>query len=285
VSLKNPGLKALLLQAKAEKYAVGAFNVFDYLSAKAAINAANTTNTPILLQTSVGTVKKFGPAALFDFLDILRKDSKVPVLIHLDHCTDVELAKTCVDTGWDSVMIDMSEKPLDENIALTLEVKKYAEKKNVGVEGELGVIVGVEEEISADIGHLASYEDSLRFLEGTKVDAFAPAIGTAHGLYKTAVTLNYDLVKRLADTTSVPVVVHGGTGLSDAQFDRLIACGASKINVSTALKYAYIDGLRNYWAAHQDEYNPIKLNDAAETSVRKAVIEHIMRFKPGKVRE
>ena len=278
----NPGLKELLLQAKSQRYAVGAFNIFDFLSAKAAIDAANAANTPILLQTSAGTVKKFGPAALFGFIDILRKNSKVPVLIHLDHCTNIELAKTCVDIGWDSVMIDMSEKPLDENITLTAEVKKYAEKKNVAVEGELGVISGVEEEISADTGHLASYEDSIKFLDGTNVDAFAPAIGTAHGLYKTEVKLNYDLVKRLADTTSVPVVVHRGTGLSDAQFDQLITCGASKINVSTALKYAYIDGLKAYWDTHRDEYNPIKLNDAAEDSIKKIVQEHITRFNPGR---
>jgi fructose-bisphosphate aldolase class II len=281
MAAKNPNLKELLQEAKSRQYAVGAFNIFDYLSARAAIDAANTADTPVLLQTSVGTVKKFGPGPLFDFINILRKGSKVPILIHLDHCTSVDLAKTCVDAGWDSVMVDMSEKPLDENIALTAEVKKYAEKKQVCVEGELGIITGAEEEISFDTGRLASYEDSLKFLEGTKIDAFAPAIGTAHGLYKTEVKLNFNLVKRLAETTSVPVVVHGGTGLSDEQFAQLIACGASKINVSTALKYAYIDGLRNYWEAHKEEYNPIKLNDAAEASVKKTVLEHIMRFKPG----
>jgi fructose-bisphosphate aldolase class II len=282
MTTKKTNLKELLLEAKSRQYAVGAFNIFDYLSTRAAIDAANSTDTPILLQTSVGTVKKFGPGPLFDFIDILRKNSKVPILIHLDHCTDIELAKTCVDSGWDSVMVDMSARPLDENIALTAEVKKYAEKKQVCVEGELGIITGVEEEISSDTGRLASYEDSLKFLGGTNVDAFAPAIGTAHGLYKTEVKLNFDLVKKLAETTPVPVVVHGGTGLSDDQFARLIICGASKINVSTALKYAYVDGLRNYWDTHKDEYNPIKLNDAAEASVKKTVLEHIMRFKPEK---
>jgi fructose-bisphosphate aldolase class II len=150
------------------------------------------------------------------------------------------------------------------------------------VEGELGVIKGVEEEITTDVEKLASFEDSLKFLEGSKVDVFAPAIGTAHGLYKKEVNLNFDLVKKLAEGTTIPVVVHGGTGLTDAQFSRLIKNGASKINVSTALKYAYIDGLRNYWSGHQDEYNPIKLNDAAELSVKKTVVEHILRFKPAK---
>jgi fructose-bisphosphate aldolase class II len=259
---------------------VGAFNIFDYLSTRAAIDASNEANTPILLQTSVGTVKKFGPGELFEMMNLLRKKATVPVLIHLDHCTDLNLAKTCVDTGWDSVMLDMSAKPLEENIALSAEIKSYANKKGVCVEGELGIISGVEEEISAESSNLANYSDSLKYLEGSGIDAFAPAIGTAHGLYKREVQLNYELVKRLAETTSVPVVVHGGTGLSDAQFAQLIACGASKINVSTALKYAYIDGLREYWNAHQDEYNPIKLNNAAEAMVKRIVQEHIMRFKP-----
>jgi fructose-bisphosphate aldolase class II len=277
-----PSLKPLLSQAKTGGYAIGAFNIFDYLTAKAAIDAANAVKTPILLQTSVGTVKKFGPQALFDMLDLLRKGSGVPILIHLDHCTDASLAKTCVDTGWDSVMVDMSEKPLDENISLTAEVGNYAHQRGVCVEGEVGIIKGVEEEIVSDREQLAGYEDCLKFLEGTRVDAFAPAIGTAHGLYKSEVKLNYDLVKKLADTTETPLVVHGGTGLSDEQFARLIACGASKINVSTALKYAYIDGLRNYWSACPDEYNPLKLNEAAEQSVKKTVEEHILRFKPSR---
>jgi fructose-bisphosphate aldolase class II len=277
-----PSLKELLLQAKSEGYAVGAFNIFDYMSTRAAIAAANETKTPILLQTSVATVKKFGPQELFDMIELLRKGSSVPILIHLDHSTDVALCKTCVDVGWDSVMVDMSAKPLDENIALSAEVKKYAAQKGICVEGELGIIKGVEEEITADVEKLASYEDSLKFLEGSGVDAFAPAIGTAHGLYKKEVNLNFDLVKRLADTTPIPVVVHGGTGLTDAQFARLIRDGASKINVSTALKYAYIDGFHNYWNDHQNEYNPIKINNAAEESIKKTVEEHILRFKPGR---
>lgn len=276
----RPSLRELLSHARTEGYAVGAFNIFDYLSAKAAIDAAVETKTPILLQTSVGTVKQFGPKNLFDMLDLLRRDVSVPVLIHLDHCTNLDLCKECADAGWDSVMIDMSAKPLEENIALSREVKMYASRKNVCVEGELGLIKGVEEEITSDVEKLASYEDSLKYIEESGVDVFAPAIGTAHGLYKKEVRLNFDLVEKLAKNTAVPVVVHGGTGLSDEQFQRLIKNGASKINVSTALKYAYIDGLRNYWTAHPDEYNPIKLNVAAEESVKNTVKEHILRFKP-----
>jgi fructose-bisphosphate aldolase class II len=277
---ERPGLKELLRQARSGGYAIGAFNITCYLTCRAAITAANETATPILLQTSVGTVKKFGVEELFAMMDLLRRGARFPVLFHLDHCTDPELAKKCADAGWDSVMIDMSAKPLEENIRITAEIKKYANKRGVGVEGELGIIKGVEEEIAADEQQLAGYEDSIKFIDGTDVDAFAPAIGTAHGLYKKEVNLNYDLVKRLADNTPVPIVVHGGTGLKPEQFHALIRNGASKINVSTALKYAYIDGLREYWEDHRDEYNPIKLNNSAESSVQKVVADHILRFKP-----
>ena len=275
----NSSFKELLVQARAEQYAIGAFNIFDYLSAKAAIDAANTLKTPIILQTSTATVVKFGPAHLLEMINLLRKGTMVPVIVHLDHCTDPALAKTCIDEGWDSVMLDMSEKPLDENIANTAEIKKYADKNGCCVEGELGIISGVEEEISSQEGKLADYNDSIKFLEETNIDAFAPAIGTAHGLYKKEVNLNFDLIKNLASATSVPLVIHGGTGLQDSQFKLLIKCGASKINVSTALKYAYIDGLRNYWDTHKNEYNPIKLNNAAEVSIKKTVEDHILRFK------
>ena len=277
---QKSSLKELLTLAKTEGYAVGAFNIFDYLSTRSAIDAANEAKTPIILQTSVGTVKKFGPRELFEMMNFLRKKSTVTILIHLDHCTDIDLAKKCVDIGWDSVMLDMSAKPLEENITFSADIKRYAKEKGVCVEGELGIITGVEEEISAEKINLANFEDSLRYLEGSEVDVFAPAIGTAHGLYKHEVNLNYDLVKKLTESTSIPVVVHGGTGLSDNQFKKLIACGASKINVSTALKYAYIDGLRSYWENHPDEYNPIKLNNFAEEKVKQEVLEHIMRFKP-----
>jgi len=275
-----PGLKEILSTARSEGYAVGAFNIFDYLSAKAAIDAANEAKTPIILQTSVGTVKKFGPDPLFAMLDILRRDSSVPIPIHLDHCTDIAYCKTCIDAGWDSVMLDMSEKPLEENITGSIEVREYAARKGVCVEGELGLVLGVEDDISSDVEKLANFEDSMKYLKESGVDIFAPAIGTAHGLYKNEVNLNFELVRELAENTQVPIVIHGGTGLTDSQFSRLIKNGASKINVSTALKYAYIDGLRNYWNSHQDEYNPIKLNNAAEASVKQVVLEHIRRFRP-----
>ncbi len=272
--------KELLTSAREKRFAVGAFNIFNYVSAKAAIDAANKLNTPIILQTSVGTVKKFGIDEIYEMVDQLRKRSSVPVLFHLDHCNDPEFAKKCIDAGWDSVMIDMSAKPLEENIRITADVKQYAAKKGVCVEGELGIISGVEDELSVSKEVLAEYDNCMKFIKGSGIDALAPAVGTAHGMYTKEVNLNYDLIKRLAESTTTPIVIHGGTGLSDYQFQQIIKLGASKINVSTALKYAYVDGIKKYLQENPNEYNPLKLDEAAAKSLQKVIEEHILRFKP-----
>ncbi|MGH0053869.1 MAG: class II fructose-bisphosphate aldolase, partial [Sphaerochaetaceae bacterium] len=200
----SSNFRELLDHARNKRIAIGAFNVFNYVSTKASIQVANELNTPILLQTSVNTVRKFGAQNLFQMMDLLRRQSLVPILFHLDHCTDPSLAKECIDVGWDSVMIDISAKPIEMNIAITSEIKRYAQKKGICVEGELGIISGVEDELSAEAETQAEYHSCMKFLSETDIDAFAPSIGTAHGMYTKEVKLNYQLVKRLAENTKVP---------------------------------------------------------------------------------
>lgn len=271
-------LKKLLVNAKKGNYAVGAFNIFNYTSAKAAVMAAEEMNSPIILQTSVSTVKAVGTIELIRMLSFIKKDATVPVVIHLDHCTDINLAKECVDAGWDSIMIDASAKPINENIKITLEVKQYAEKHNVCVEGELGIIQGVEDNISANIGKLANYDESIQYINSTGIDAFAPAIGTAHGVYKTKAVLNFDLVKRLSETTECPVVIHGGTGLSESEFHHLIKNGGAKVNISTAIKWAYFDGYKEYVELNPGEPNPLKLDEYIRTYIKEVVKKHLTIF-------
>ena len=271
-------LKEMLLNAKKGNYAVGAFNIFNYSSTKAAIMAAEELNSPIILQTSVATVKAIGTIELIEMLNLLKKDAKVPVVVHLDHCKDIVLAKQCVDAGWDSIMIDASDKPLKENINITLEVKRYAERQNVCVEGELGVIKGVEDYISSDTEKLANYEESIVYLNSTGIDAFAPAIGTAHGLYKTKAVLNFDLVKKLSETTECPVVIHGGTGLSEEDFQHLIKNGGTKVNISTALKHAYFDAFKEYFKLHPSDTNPLKVDEYVIAYIKQIVKTHLAIF-------
>lgn len=271
-------LKQMLLHAKQERYAVGAFNIFNHISAKAVIKAAEETKSPLILQTSVSTVRKIGVRDLINMLNGLKENAAVPVIIHLDHCTDIKLAKECADAGWDSVMIDASSKPLNENIDITLETKLYAEKRNVCVEGELGVIKGVEDDIVSEVEEKANYEDALKYLNSTGIDAFAPAVGTAHGLYTSKVVLNFDLVRKLSTTTECPVVIHGGTGLAPEDFKRLIECGATKINISTAIKHAYFDAYQNYFKLNPDDRNPLKLDEYVEGFIKDAAKKHMMLF-------
>lgn len=257
-----------LKEARENAYGVGAFNILDYTTASAVIAAAEIHKKPVILQTSVGTVKYYGAKRLGSMINTLKCDAKVPVFLHLDHCRFVEFAKECVDAGWDSIMIDASAFPLEENIQMTREAADYAHSRGVFAEGELGVIEGVEEEIHAETGKLADYEDCFKFVEESHIDFFAPAIGTAHGVYKKAPKLKFDLVEALGKEMEQPIVCHGGTGLSDETFRRLITLGIAKVNVSTALKHAYIDAAKAYLEEAGETYAPMKLIERQWQEVR-----------------
>jgi fructose-bisphosphate aldolase class II len=276
--MSRVSLNEILSKASQEGYAVGAFNIFNYMSARAVMDAAEEKKKPVIIQTSASTVRQFAPEPLIGMLNALRKGRKYPVLIHLDHCVDTGLAKACVDLGWDSVMIDLSAKSLEENIAGTKDVKEYAAAQGAEVEAELGIISGTEDDVESSYSTLPSLSDTLLFLSRLNIDAFAPAIGTAHGVYKKAAEINYDLVKELKSHSDTPIVVHGGTGLSAGQFRRLISCGASKINISTALKLSYIETLRSLFNDGNDYTNPLHVDKLVEARLRKTVEEHIDIF-------
>lgn len=276
--MTNHNLKEILRDAKTRGYALGAFNILNEFTARSVIKAAEDMDLPVIIQTSVSTVKKFGTIPIIKMLSNLQSYAKVPVFTHLDHCTDPALAKECVDAGWDSVMIDASHKPLDENIQISKEIKDYAEKKGVFVEGELGIIQGVEDNVSSDTSVLANVEDSMRFINETGVDAFAPAIGTAHGVYTGVPVINFDLVDDLCSQSDCPIVVHGGTGLADDVFQKLVKLGAVKINVSTAIKKAYLNSCRSYLEGNPDLSNPLKLDEYMEQAVYEVVKRHMTVF-------
>lgn len=268
----------LLSDARAGGYAVGAFNIVNHLTAQAAVQKAVELSSPIILQTSVSTVKQIGPRELISFLRVLAEEAPVPVAVHLDHCTDPEYVIKCLDLGWSSVMLDLSQAPFERNLTETRRIVDYAKQKNATVEGELGAIVGVEDDISASETRLADPVKSLEYVAETGIDAFAPAIGTAHGLYKGEPKLDFDLFKKLSSEIPCPLVVHGGTGLRPDVFSRLIGLGASKINVSTAIKISYCQGVLAYASEHPEENNPLKLDKYAMEKTKACVEEHIRMF-------
>lgn len=274
-------LKEELQSARRNGYAVGAFNIFNRLSARAVIQAASEMESPLILQTSVSTVKKYGVKDLGDMLRQLAEEAPINVLIHLDHCQSVELAKECINSGWDSVMYDGSRLPVKENIANCAEVVTYAHARGVQVEGELGRIAGVEDEIQVeeDAAVDTKLKEAVCFVQESGIDAFAPAIGTAHGIYKGPVQINYELVEELAKAIDTPIVIHGGTGLPENTFTKLILKGASKINISTALKHAYMDGSKEYFEKNPNKIDPLGLDQYLTDKIKAVARECLMTFR------
>lgn len=230
----------ILEHAQANGYACASINNLNHITTRAIVMAAERAGRNVIIQPSATTVKRYGIKVMHSMVRSLSENANVKIALHLDHCKDPDLIKACVDAGWDSVMCDYSALPLAENIRKTAEIVAYAHAKNVAVEGEIGLIAGVEDGISNKAGSIATFEDTMYFCEKTGVDAVAPAIGTAHGVYKNAPKLNYGLVETYGRRRPY-LVVHGGTGLSEETFHKLIALGATKINISTALKQQYLN--------------------------------------------
>jgi ketose-bisphosphate aldolase len=273
-------MKEMLTKAKKGGYAVGAFNILDFTSTKAVIEAAMDLTAPVIIQTSAKTVIFWGSSAITSWIRELVKASKIPIALHLDHCKDLALIAECIQAGWSSVMIDASSRPFEENLSLSKQVIEMAHPKDVTVEAELGAIVGVEDDIHVkeQDAHLADPEQAIQFCAEVKPDCFAPAIGTAHGVYKGEPKIAYDLLEEVAVKTTIPLALHGGTGLADDVFKKCISLGCAKVNISTQLKYAFIDGFVDYHNAHNTEYNPLKVIGAQFDELKLGTIENINLF-------
>jgi fructose-bisphosphate aldolase class II len=192
----------------------------------------------------------------------------VPVTLHLDHCPDPQVARACLEVGWNSVLFDGSGLSFEENFKVTQEIVKFAARFGASVEGEVVAVAGVEDGMGSDAeGELLPIEQELAFIKDTGIYCYAPPIGTAHGFYKAAPTIRYDRMQQLVEATSMPMVLHGGTGLTTEVYQRLIALGAAKVNISTALKKTYADGFRTYLEKHPTQYDPLKLIGSVQADV------------------
>lgn len=273
-------MREILQDALKEHYAVGAFNIVDMATAKAVVQAAENKKAPVIIQTSGKTVKLYGAGALAGMVCSLAKTSPVPVALHLDHCKDMGQISECINAGWSSVMFDGSSMSFPENVKMTSEVVEMAHPKGVTVEGELGAIVGVEDEIfvKEHEAHLADPNQALEFVQETGVDCFAPAIGTAHGIYKGEPKIAFDRLEKIARDCKVPIAIHGGTGLSDEIFRRCIELGGAKINISTQIKHFFRDSLRKYFQNNPEDYEPTKSIGYMLEEVRKMIEEFIEKF-------
>ena len=263
-------LKEILQPALQARYGVGAFNIVNDLTMAAVLDAAAETKSPVIIQVSVKTVKMWGARLLQQMFVEMASHRPVPATLHLDHCPDVEMIKTCLDAGWNSVLFDASSLSYQDNLRLCQEVVAYAKKSGAGVEGELEAVGGIEDDVGSEAeGELIPVEKCVEFIEATGIDCFAPAIGTAHGLYKTEPKIDFARVEAIVAKRPTPIVLHGGTGLSNDTFKRLIAAGCAKVNISTMLKITFADSFRNYLEAKPKEYDPMKLQKAVHEDLVK----------------
>jgi ketose-bisphosphate aldolase len=265
--------KEMLLKATEEKYAVGAFNITNIIQMEAVIEAAVNKNAPLIIQTSVTPSKFLKPKVIASVYKVLAESAPIPICLHLDHSTEVAYCKTCAVFGYTNIMIDASKQNFQENIRQTAEVADFChDLGDISVEGELGTVSGVEDQVKVveNEAALCDPKQAQEFVESTGIDLFAPAIGTAHGVYKTEnPRLDFDRLHKIfeifnANGPKVPIVVHGGTGLKPDVVKKLISLGGSKFNVSTDLKYTWINAVHKYIASHPDEYNPGKIDRAAK---------------------
>jgi ketose-bisphosphate aldolase len=274
-------LKDVLDRAFKERYGVAAFNIVNDLSLEAVLAAAVELRAPVIVQTSVKTVKSIGRDVLYGMWRTMTAGIEVPVTLHLDHCPEREVITSCLEAGWNSVLFDASSLPVEENQRQTEEVVAEARRYGAHVEGEIEGIKGFEDGIGSDEESTRqSLDVAVGFIRSTGIDCFAPAIGNAHGMYASAPTLDAQRVSDIVEAEQIPIALHGGSGMTDAQFADLIARGCAKVNISTALKRTYMQSnlafLREAEAA--DKWDPPSLFKQVRSDVVQLARDHIRRF-------
>ena len=239
-------LNEVLKKAQKGKYAVGLFNTIDTDMLQAVIEAAEESNSPVILGTAevllpYGELKLIAPSVI-----AAAKSAKVPVVVHYDHGLTFDRCIEALKLGFSSVMFDGSAKPYEQNIAETREMVKIAHAFGATVEGEIGHVGEAAKEDNLLTDMYTTPEEAKAYLEATGVDALAVAIGSAHGVYKKKPMLNIERLKEISGAVKVPLVLHGGSGLSDDDFKNTIRNGISKVNIFTDLclagERAYKDG-------------------------------------------
>ncbi|WP_349945961.1 class II fructose-bisphosphate aldolase [Lacrimispora sp. BS-2] len=270
-------MKELLNQASEKNRAVGAFSVGNLEMVKGAVKAAEDMNTPIILQIAEVRLPHSPLTLMGPMMVEAAKNAKVDIAVHLDHGKTIQVLKQALDYGFTSVMMDGSNLPFEENMAKTLEAVNLAREYGATVEAELG-LVGGSEDGSTDEGiRCTNPEDAGTFCQRTGVDALAVAIGNAHGNYPVAPRLAFDVLEAIDQKTNVPLVLHGGTGITPEDFRKAIGLGIRKINIATAsfdsltkeaAKYLESEGKHDYFG----------LNEAMVQGVYENVKQHIRIF-------
>jgi len=272
---------ALARHGRENGYAVPAVNVLDDVSLRAVVAAAVEAASPLIVQVSVKTVKQLGTELTTTTFRLAASAAPVPVALHLDHCPDRAVISDVVAAGWSSVLFDASDRELVDAERETSDVVAEAHAKGVDVESEIENIVGVEDGVGSDVAlHAYTVEQLADIAKRTGVDLLAPQLGTAHGQYKARPVLLPGRVRELAGLTDKPIVLHGGTGLAPEDFRAFIDAGVSKVNISTAVKMAYMKAAAAHLdvARQKDRWDPPTMFREISAAVKDAIATHIEWF-------
>lgn len=273
-------LRTLLDAAEQGQYAVGAFNCNNMEIVQAIVEAADELRSPVIIQASQGAIKYAGLHYVAGLARLAADAATVPVALHLDHGTDYNTVIACIRAGFTSVMFDGSQWPKAENIQRTKEIVKVAHAVGVSVEGEIGKIGGVEDDIAVDErdAMLTPVADAIEFYEATGVDALAMSFGTAHGHYKLPPKLALDRIEAVHQRTGAYLVMHGGSGVPETDVRKGIACGIRKVNIDTELRTSFLSEVRAQLAAKPNEIDPRKILGPARDLLKEKLKEKMKLF-------
>lgn len=268
--------KNLLLDAQKGGYAVGAFNVENLEMVQAVVSAAEELNAPVILQTTPSTVKYADLEYFYAMVKTAAEKASVPVSIHLDHGNSFDLAMRALRAGYTSIMIDGSQKSFEENIAVTKAVVAACHPSGIPVEAELGKVGGKEDDLNGGEGNpYTDPQEAKTFAEVTDVDSLAVAIGTAHGVYKGIPKLDLERLREIRKVVSVPLVLHGTSGVPDDTVRECIRRGICKVNYATDLRIAFSHGVSTFLQEHQETIDPKKYNAQGREEVNQYVMSKI----------
>lgn len=264
--------KEIMLKAQEGCYAVGAFNAENMEMVQAIVAAAAEQNSPVIIQTTPGTVKYAGLEMYLANVRAAAEKVSVPVAMHLDHGSSFELAMQALRVGYTSIMIDGSKLSFEENIALSKSVADACHPSGIPVEAEIGTIGGKEDGMSGKPVYTEP-ADAAKFAEETGIDSLAVAIGTAHGIYKGTPHLDVERLSEIRKVVSIPLVLHGTSGVPDDQVRDCVGRGMCKVNYATDLRIAYTAGVREFLKENPDTFDPKKYGAAGRDRVKAYVMQ------------
>ncbi len=273
-------MKEMLLKAKAEKYAVGAFNINNLEWTAAILEECQANHSPVILGCTWGAAKYMGGwHCVVGMVKGLIKDMHItiPVALHVDHGESFEHCKQAIDAGFTSVMIDASKLPFDENLKETRKVVDYAHARGISVEAELGHVGGQEDTMSAELMY-ADPKECEKMAKETGIDCMAPALGSVHGPYKGEPKLGFKEMEEVKQLTGLPLVLHGGSGIPDYQIKQAIQCGTTKINVNTECQQAWTQIVREILDKDKKVYDPRKIIGPGKEGIKAVVRSKIAIF-------